>query len=65
MLLDGPAEAGWRTQSDEDDTQDCAVDLKSGALSYSGTPENVGPVVRGDTILCKLDGLPDLSIKII
>jgi len=65
LLLDGPAEAGWRTQYDEDDTQDCAFELKSGDIIYSGTPENVGPVVRGDTILYKLDGLPDLSIKII
>ncbi len=42
-----------------------AFELKAGDIIYSGTPENVGPVVRGDTILCKLDGLPDLSIKII
>ena len=36
--------------------------------SYSsrmGTPENVGPVVRGDVILCHIDGLPDLSVKIV
>jgi 2-keto-4-pentenoate hydratase/2-oxohepta-3-ene-1,7-dioic acid hydratase in catechol pathway len=42
-----------------------AFELKAGDIIYSGTPENVGPVVRGDTILCKLDGLPDLSIKIV
>jgi fumarylpyruvate hydrolase len=42
-----------------------AFELKAGDIIYSGTPENVGPVVKGDTILCKLDGLPDLSIKIV
>ncbi len=42
-----------------------AFELKAGDIIYSGTPENVGPVVRGDTMLCKLDGLPDLSIRIV
>jgi 2-keto-4-pentenoate hydratase/2-oxohepta-3-ene-1,7-dioic acid hydratase in catechol pathway len=42
-----------------------AFELKAGDVIYSGTPENVGPVVRGDNILCKLAGLPDLSIKIV
>jgi fumarylpyruvate hydrolase len=42
-----------------------AFELKAGDIIYSGTPENVGPVVRGDVILCKLDGLPDLSVKIV
>jgi fumarylpyruvate hydrolase len=42
-----------------------AFELKAGDIIYSGTPENVGPVVAGDTILCRLDGLPDLSIKIV
>jgi len=42
-----------------------ANELFAGDLIYSGTPENVGPVVKGDVILCKLDQLPDLSIKIV
>jgi fumarylpyruvate hydrolase len=41
-----------------------AFELKAGDLIYSGTPENVGPVVRGDVIVCKIDKLPNLSIKI-
>ena len=41
-----------------------ANELFPGDIIYSGTPENVGPVVRGDVILCKLDRLPDLSIRI-
>ncbi|QCK86463.1 fumarylacetoacetate hydrolase family protein [Phreatobacter aquaticus] len=42
-----------------------ANELFAGDIIYSGTPENVGPVVKGDVILCKLDKLPDLSIKIV
>jgi fumarylpyruvate hydrolase len=42
-----------------------ANELFAGDIIYSGTPENVGPVVVGDTVLCKIDGLPDLSIKIV
>ena len=42
-----------------------ANELFAGDIIYSGTPENVGPVVRGDVILCKLDRLPDLSIRIV
>jgi fumarylpyruvate hydrolase len=42
-----------------------AFELKAGDIIYSGTPENVGPVVKGDVILCKLEGLPDVSVKIV
>ena len=42
-----------------------AFELKAGDIIYSGTPENVGPVVKGDVILCKLQGLPDMSIRIV
>jgi len=42
-----------------------ANELFPGDLIYSGTPENVGPVVKGDLIVCQLDRLPDLSIRII
>lgn len=42
-----------------------AFELKAGDIIYSGTPENVGPVVKGDVLLCRLDGLPDMSIKIV
>jgi hypothetical protein len=42
-----------------------AFELKAGDIIYSGTPENVGPVVRGDVIECHIDGLPNLSIKIV
>jgi len=42
-----------------------AFELFPGDIVYSGTPENVGPVVRGDRIDCHIDGLPDLSVKIV
>src|SRR3978361_241937 len=41
-----------------------AFELKAGDIIYSGTPENVGAVVAGDVLLCKLAGLPDMSIRI-
>jgi fumarylpyruvate hydrolase len=42
-----------------------SFELKAGDIIYSGTPENVGPVVKGDVLLAKLEGLPDVSIKIV
>ena len=42
-----------------------AFELMPGDIIYSGTPENVGPVVRGDVIDCHIDGLPNLSVKIV
>ena len=40
-------------------------ELVAGDLIYSGTPENVGPVVKGDLVEAHVDGLPDLRIRII
>ncbi len=42
-----------------------AFELMAGDIIYSGTPENVGPVVRGDVIEMHIDGLPNLSVKIV
>jgi fumarylpyruvate hydrolase len=42
-----------------------ANELKAGDIIFSGTPENVGPVVRGDVLLAKVAGLNDLSIRIV
>ena len=42
-----------------------AFELMPGDIIYSGTPENVGPVVKGDVIACHIDKLPDLSVKIV
>jgi len=42
-----------------------AFELMPGDIVYSGTPENVGPVVRGDVITGHIDRLPDLSVKVV
>ena len=42
-----------------------AFELQAGDIIYSGTPENVGPVLRGDVIDCHIDGLPNLSLRIV
>jgi fumarylpyruvate hydrolase len=42
-----------------------AFELMPGDIIYSGTPDNVGPVVRGDVIEMHIDGLPNLSVKIV
>lgn len=41
-----------------------ASELKAGDIIFSGTPENVGPVVRDDVLLAKIAGLNDLTIRI-
>jgi len=40
------------------------VTLMPGDLIYTGTPENVGPVRRGDLLLAHVDGLAELQIRI-
>lgn len=40
-------------------------ELMPGDLLLSGTPENVGAVVPGDTLTARIAGLPDLSLKIV
>lgn len=42
-----------------------AFELFPGDIIYSGTPENVGPVVKGDVIECHIDGLPELKVRIV
>lgn len=42
-----------------------AFELMPGDIIYSGTPENVGPVLLGDVIEMHIDGLPNLSVKIV
>jgi 2-keto-4-pentenoate hydratase/2-oxohepta-3-ene-1,7-dioic acid hydratase in catechol pathway len=42
-----------------------AFELMPGDIIYSGTPENVGPVVRGDVMEGHIDGLPNLSVKVV
>jgi 2-keto-4-pentenoate hydratase/2-oxohepta-3-ene-1,7-dioic acid hydratase in catechol pathway len=42
-----------------------AFELMPGDLVYSGTPENVGPVVRGDLMEGHIDRLPNLSVRVV
>ena len=42
-----------------------AFELFPGDIIYSGTPENVGPVVPGDVMLGHIDGLPDISVRVV
>lgn len=42
-----------------------AFELQPGDIIYSGTPENVGPVVKGDVLDCHIDGLPNLGLRIV
>ena len=39
--------------------------LETGDLIYTGTPEGVGPVVKGDVIKVGVDGLTSLETKIV
>jgi fumarylpyruvate hydrolase len=41
------------------------VGLAPGDLVFTGTPEGVGPVVRGDRIVAAIDGLDELSISVV
>jgi len=40
------------------------VSLGAGDIIFTGTPEGVGPVVRGDRLLAEIDGLEPLAITI-
>ena len=42
-----------------------AFELAPGDIIYSGTPANVGPVVRGDIMVGHIDGLPDISVRVV
>jgi len=42
-----------------------AFELMPNDIVCSGTPENLGPAVKGDVIECHIDGLPNLSVKIV
>jgi fumarylpyruvate hydrolase len=40
-------------------------DIAAGDVIMSGTPSGVGPVQRGDTVHCDLEGICDLTVKVI
>jgi fumarylpyruvate hydrolase len=39
-------------------------ELKAGDILFTGTPEGVGPVVVGDTMVGAIDGLGELKVKV-
>ena len=42
-----------------------AFELMPGDIVYSGTPANVGPVSPGDVMEGHIDGLPNISVKVV
>lgn len=42
-----------------------ANELVPGDVIFSGTPENVGPVVPGDVMVARIEGLPELSVRVV
>lgn len=42
-----------------------AFELKAGDMIYSGTPKGPSTIVKGDVLVGKIDGMPDLSIRIV
>lgn len=42
-----------------------AFELMPGDIIFSGTPENVGPVMKGDVMEGHIDGLPNLSVQVV
>ncbi len=39
--------------------------LQPGDLIYTGTPEGVAAVVKGDVLECRIDGVPELRVQIV
>ena len=40
-------------------------DIAAGDVIMSGTPSGVGPVAKGDEILCELEGVISLNVKVV
>ena len=41
------------------------VTLAAGDLIFTGTPAGVGPLVRGDRAVARIEGLPELGIEVV
>jgi fumarylpyruvate hydrolase len=39
-------------------------DLQPGDLIYTGTPEGVGPVIKGDLMTGGIDGLGEINVRV-
>lgn len=42
-----------------------AIELAPGDLIFTGTPSGVGPIVRGDQIVCAVEGVAELRIALV
>ena len=42
-----------------------AYHLEAGDVIFSGTPDGVGPVTRGQTMLCEIEHLGEISLKVV
>ncbi|MBL8438361.1 MAG: fumarylacetoacetate hydrolase family protein, partial [Zoogloeaceae bacterium] len=40
-------------------------ELKAGDLIFTGTPEGVGPVERGDRLVGRVDGVAELRLRVV
>jgi len=40
-------------------------ELKAGDLIFTGTPEGVGAVVKGDAMVGRISGLADLQVRVV
>ena len=40
-------------------------ELAAGDVILSGTPAGVGPVERGDTLVVRIAGLPELTVRVV
>jgi fumarylpyruvate hydrolase len=40
-------------------------ELHPGDLIYTGTPEGVGPIVRGDVMVARIDGIGELRVNVV
>lgn len=43
----------------------CAIELQAGDLIFTGTPSGVGPLSRGDRVVCAVEGIAELAIRIL
>jgi fumarylpyruvate hydrolase len=39
--------------------------LSAGDIIMTGTPAGVGPILRGDRILCAVEGVAELEVEVI
>lgn len=56
MIWKIPEQIAWLSRS---------YDIAAGDVILTGTPAGVGPVLRGDRMVARIDGLPELSVDVV